>query len=398
MRTAAAAVMVLTLGCGNQPFDYPPAPLAELGLHHGPTYVAQKLNRLFTVLIAHPRLGQPAIRRAGEPFEVSWIAPGRSGLVATAALEEPGGSTVPLDLGAVECDADGVCHAGAVAPHLGRGLLTLCVTVGDAADCSPAALALVDAYADPALIAQVSDVHAGSDEGAAVARWRKVVDALNRLSPPPDFVVFSGDAADVGLASERAAFLAELIRLRLPAFVVTGNHDFDNRGIEGHLLQVGPELDFTASYGGLRLIGLSTGQDLDDGHHIGTISQSGGPDRSQLDWLAQALAGPAPTIALFHHPLYFGLFATVGPSRDQLLRLLSRDSVRAVLTGHIHHSAVFDREGQSRGLDTGSDLVPSWRWPLHYVCSKSTDGAGGFALHRIGSARVEYRWIDLAGR
>lgn len=393
----ATAFLVLALGCGNQPIDYPPAPLAELGLHHAPTYVAQKLGDLFTVLITHPRLGQPAIRRAGEPFDVSWIAPGRTGLVATAALEEPLG-TVPLVLRAAECDAGGLCHAATVAPPLGRGLKTLCVTVGDAADCSPAALALVDAYVDPARVAQVSDVHAGADAGGAVERWRKVVDALNRLSPPADFVVFTGDAADGGRARERAGFLAELARLRLPAFVVTGNHDFDNRGIDGHLLDIGPELDFSASYGGLRLIGLSTGQDLDDGHHFGTISQSGGPDRSQLEWLDQALAGSAPTIAFFHHPLYFGLFATVGPPRDQLLRLVSRDSVRAVLTGHIHHTAVFDRDGQSRGLDTGSDLVPSWRWPLHYVCSRSTDGAGGFALLRIGSTRVEYRWINLDGR
>ena len=34
-------------------------------------------------------------------------------------------------------------------------------------------------------------------------------------------------------------------------------------------MTVGPELDMTWSYGELRFIGLSSGQDLDDGDHAG---------------------------------------------------------------------------------------------------------------------------------
>src|SRR5207247_8070146 len=119
-------------------------------------------------------------------------------------------------------------------------------------------------------------------------------------------------------------FWREFQRLSLPAFMVTGNHDMDDGGLDRYLLTVGPELDFSARYGSLKLIGLSSGQDLDDGDHPGTLSESGGPDQSQAGWLAAALGGSDPTLVAFHHPLYNALFATVGPERDELLRLVTR--------------------------------------------------------------------------
>src|SRR5262249_56459186 len=165
-----------------------------------------------------------------------------------------------------------------------------------------------------------------------------------------DLVIFTGDGADTGDADQRTAFVAQLARLRAPVFVVTGNHDYDHRGLDGHLLDVGPELDFVAAYGGLRLIGFSSGQDLDDGAHLTTVAESDGPDASQLRWLADVLGdGAAPTIVFMHHPVYNGLYATIGPdARDQVKALVTRDNVLAVLTGHIHTNAVFDADGNSR--------------------------------------------------
>jgi hypothetical protein len=66
-----------------------------------------------------------------------------------------------------------------------------------------------------------------------------------------------------------------------------------------------------------------------------------------------------------------------------------------VLAGHTHISAVFDADGDSRGLSTSSDDVPSKRWPLHYIASRSTRGAGGFAVLHVGTTRVDYTWLEL---
>jgi len=384
---------VICCACGNGPLDYPPAPLHDLGIHEGPTYVARNLMAPngIAVLLAHPRLGQPAIRRAGEAFDVSWIAPGLSATPPVLALDQgdPITSSPPV------CDADGICHATATIPAAAPGLHGLCITLGMASTCSANAIAIVTDYASPATVVHVSDAHIGEDGTAEL--FGKVIDRINALDPPADFAIFTGDGADDGLAPHRASFVTLIGQLQIPVFIITGNHDYENVGIDGHLLDVGPELDFAAPYGDLRLVGLSSGQDLDNGHHIGTISESSGPDIGQLDWLHSLLVDtPATNVIFFHHPIYNALFATIGPqSRDRLKDLVTRNDVLAVLTGHTHVRSAFDADGNSRGLSLDGDTVPSARWPLHFSVARSTNGSGGFAVFHLSSTHVDYRWVPL---
>jgi predicted phosphodiesterase len=388
-----ALVVVSACGLGNIPLDYAPMELQELGIHAAPTYVARYLLPAhgITLQLAHPRLTQPAIRMAGEMADISWIAPGLGGSTALVSLD----NGMALGGGAGTCDGDGICSLQVAVPAIiAPGLYGLCVEVAGAQDCSPHALAVVDHYADPALIAHVSDAHVG--DGASLAVFANVIDALDALDPPPDIVIFTGDGADTGLPDQRGDFVTQLARLTAPVYVVTGNHDYDALGVEGHLLDVGPELDLDVWYGSLHLVGLSSGQDLDNGDHDTTISESSGPDHSQLTWLASALDTTSPTAVFLHHPIYNGLFATVGPdARDQLKALVTRGNMLAVLAGHTHASAVFDADGNSRGLALDADVVPPARWPLHYVASRATKGTGGFALLHLGAARVDYRWVGL---
>jgi predicted phosphodiesterase len=343
------------------------------------------------LVLAHPRLGQPAIRQAGESIDVGWIAPALAGQPADVELAD--GTWLGSSAG--DCDGDGVCHQSIALPALAPGLYGLCIESGGQHACSPSALAIVSEYHDPATVVHLSDTHIGDDENAAV--FAKVIDAVNAVVPAPDFVVFTGDLADTGSEDQRTTWLAEATQLRVPAFVVTGNHDYDHAGIDGHLLDIGPELDYVAAYGGLQLVGASSGQDLDDGDHNSTLSESSAPDKSQLAWLATVLApGAPPTTVFFHHPVYNGLFATLGPrSRDEVKALVTQPFVRAVLAGHTHISAVFDADGNSRGLSTDSDSVPSARWPLHYIAARCTRGSGGYALLHLGTTRVDYKWVDL---
>jgi predicted phosphodiesterase len=382
-----AVFAVLVVGCGNDPPDYPPPPLKDLGIHQAPTYVARDLLLDGQALLAHPRLGQPAIRIAGEPLDVGWIAPGASPAVS---LEIDGHLRASFN---GDCDADGVCHAQLVTPELTLGLHELCIDVGPARDCSPHALVIVDHRNDPATIVHVSDAHVG--DGDSGVTFRKVLAAIPDVQP--DLIVFTGDGANDGLAAEREEFAAALATLPVPVYVVTGNHDYDNDGINGHLLEIGPELDVTWSYGALRFIGLSSGQDLDDGNHVGTLSESSGPDDSQLSWLADQLAAPSqPTVFFLHHPIYNGLFATVGPeSRDRLKALVTRDDALAVLAGHTHITSAYDAEGNDRDLSLDGQNVDPVRLPLHYTAARSTNGSGGFAVFHVSAHHVDYRWISL---
>ncbi len=387
MRYAVVFVLLAGCGFGNDEPDYPPPPLADLGLHQAPTYVARKLMVGGSLLIAHPRLGQPAIRIAGEPLDIGWIAPGTD----PAVTFEVDGAIVASAVGA--CDADGVCHAQLATPALPLGLHELCINAGMARDCSPHALAIVDHRNDPATIVHLSDAHIG--DGDADVVFRNVLEAIPSVAP--DLVVFTGDGATDGLQIQREEFVTALATLPVPIYVVTGNHDYDNRGIDGHLVEVSPELDMQWTYGDLRFIGVSSGQDLDDGDHPGTISESSGPDDSQLTWLANVLAGPSqPTMFFLHHPIYNALFATVGPdSRDRLKDLVTRDDSLAVLAGHTHITSVYDADGNSRDLSLDAQDVDPARLPLHYTAARSTNGNGGFAVFHVSANHVDYRWVSL---
>ena len=388
VRIVALALVAVSCGPGNVPADYAPGPLRDLGIHQSPVYVARYLMpaRSIPLVLAHPRLGQAAIRRAGETLDISWIAPG--GSAAQVSLGDQ-----PIASGG-SCDPDGICKLSATLPELPAGLYSLCVDTGAAHECSSAAVAIVGQYNDPATIVHLSDAHIGDDQNLAV--FTKVVDAVNALEPPADFVIFTGDAADTGRPEQRAGFVAQLSRLQVPSFVVTGNHDYDAVGIDGHLLDIGPELDFAAHYGALRLLGLSSGQDLDDGNHNTTISESSGPDQSQLDWLARTL-DDFPTLVFFHHPIYNPLFATIGPdARDALKDLVTRANVIAVMTGHTHVSAVFDADGNSRGLSLDAESDVSFdRFPIHYGAERSTRDTGGFAILHASPLHLDYRWVSL---
>jgi predicted phosphodiesterase len=371
-------VLVLAVAaCHNAPIDYPPPPLASLGIHEAPTYVARVLHPV--LLLAHPRLGQPAIRIAGEPLDVGWIGGGGVEVEIDGAV---------VDTSPASCDADGVCHAALTTPALAPGLHEVCVASGTAHDCSVHALAIVDHRNDPVTVVHISDAHIGDDQSIDVFRR----DLAAAAAESPDFAIFTGDAADTGLPAQRDAFRDAIAAAPFPIFVVTGNHDYDNRGIDGHLLEIGPELDMTFAYGGVRFIGLSSGQDIDD---AASIAESAGPDETQFAWLGDVLAAPSqPTVFFLHHPIYNGLFATVGPAtRDRLAALVTRDDALAVLAGHTHLSSAFDAEGNSRDLSLDAQDVDPARLPLHYTAARATYGDGGFAVFRFSAHHVDYRWV-----
>ena len=57
-------------------------------------------------------------------------------------------------------------------------------------------------------------------------------------------------------------------------------------------------------------------------------------------------------------------WATVGPSRDALLAAIDRPSMRAVLAGHTHYTAIYDGDGASDGIDLDAGELGWERWPL----------------------------------
>ena len=294
-----------------------------------------------------------------------------------------------------DCDGDGVCHAAVAVPAVPLGLHEVCVEVGGVRDCSPHALAIVDHRNDPVTVVHLSDAHIG--DGDAGVTFHRVLAAI--AAARPDFVVFTGDGANDGLTSQREEFVTDLEAfLPVPIYVVTGNHDYDNRGIDGHLIDGRPRARHDVELRRLAVhrpvVGAGPRRRRPRGHRSRSRR---GPDDSQLAWLVHTLDAPSqPTVFFLHHPIYNGLFATVGPdSRDRLKALVTRDDALAVLAGHTHITSAYDADGNSRDLSLDAQDVDPRRLPLHYTAARSTNGRGGYALFHLGAHHVDYRWIAL---
>ena len=169
----------------------------------------------------------------------------------------------------------------------------------------------------------------------------RLLERLVASGTPVDALVFTGDLADRGesAAYTRLQELVEPFATQLGAAVVwvMGNHD--EREPFSKVLWGGPATtepqDRVFDLDGVRLIALDTSV---PGYHHGELTPT------QLDWLAQELATPAPkgTILALHHPPIPTPIELMGllelDDQASLARVIQGTDVRALLAGHLHYS------------------------------------------------------------
>jgi Icc protein len=189
----------------------------------------------------------------------------------------------------------------------------------------------------PAAPANGERSYAEIDTGACLAR---AVAALNALTPAADVAIVTGDLVDHGDAAEYQHLRRLLAALRMPVFVIAGNHDAREPlrtafAADGYLPPDG-FLHYTVEDYPLRLVALDT---TIPGSHAGTLCEE------RLRWLDRALAADPdrPTLLLMHHPPFptgitymdgYGLqnaggFAAVVARHRQVER---------IACGHLHRS------------------------------------------------------------
>ncbi|MFZ8757841.1 phosphodiesterase [Microbacterium sp. HMH0099] len=170
---------------------------------------------------------------------------------------------------------------------------------------------------------------------------QRTLDAAEATGVRPDAVVFTGDLTDLGepeaYRALRDAVEPWAARLGAPVVWVAGNHD-ERPALRQGLLDAEPnEEPVTGVWdlGGLRLIALDS---TVPGWHHGDL------DASQLAWLRDVLAEPAPLgtlLALHHPPLPTHIpFFDILELRDQpgLAAAIAGSDVRGILAGHLHYS------------------------------------------------------------
>lgn len=196
------------------------------------------------------------------------------------------------------------------------------------------------------IVAQLSDLHivpSGKllfDRVDTAAFLTRAVSEVNSLDPLPDIVVITGDLVDHGRPAEYEHLRQLLSPLRMPVFVITGNHDDREAlrasfGGDGYLPANG-FLNYVVEGYPVRIIALDT---LIPGDHRGRLCDNG------LQWLDDALAASPqqPTLVLMHQPPFvtgidfmdrFGMEDTTG-----LATVIARHpQVERILCGHLHRA------------------------------------------------------------
>jgi 3',5'-cyclic AMP phosphodiesterase CpdA len=195
-------------------------------------------------------------------------------------------------------------------------------------------------------IAQITDLHVVARDRLC---YRKVptneqlaqaVAHLNSLKPRPDVVIASGDLTDHGRAEEYGVLREILAELRIPIFVVPGNHDHRDvmrSELADHRYMAAPGsgfINYAIEDFPIRIVGLDTSV---PGHHHGEMCAQ------RLRWLDATLnARPdAPTLVFMHHPPFRTGVQWMDASglhggRDMEKLIARHPQVIRVACGHIH--------------------------------------------------------------
>jgi 3',5'-cyclic AMP phosphodiesterase CpdA len=253
------------------------------------------------------------------------------------------------------------------------------------------------------LIAHISDFHVFSRrpetkmvrlDAAAVAR--RVAEDIARFTPALDAVMFTGDLTDGGSAEDYALLADILAPVRVPVFMVPGNHDKRaalRTAFAGRLpFEDGRFLNYEARLGDLRILALDT---LIEGRVEGAL------ERESLDWLAGKLAQARaePSLILMHHPPFpsgiesLDRMALVGGRAEMAEMVRScRGRPPVILAGHIHRpykaiwNGAYCAVGGSPAFQVALDLAPKEHEPgtvtepyAYFVYR--LEAQGGLAVH-----------------
>lgn len=196
--------------------------------------------------------------------------------------------------------------------------------------------------------AWLTDTHVGGRTGKEDLRL--AVADVNELTDI-DFVIISGDITEYDIGGWLDTAYAILSRLRLPYYIIPGNHDtkWSASGTRKFASLFGED-HFNFEFNGIRFIGFDQGPLLRMGDGYVT------PDK--LRWLKQTLESmedsDQPIFIVNHYPLDESV-----SNWFEVVALIKPYNIQAILHGHGHRNRLTDYEGipgvMSRSLLRGRD-------------------------------------------
>ncbi len=197
------------------------------------------------------------------------------------------------------------------------------------------------------LIAQITDTHI-VEKGShwlfhpltkTEKRLSRTIEYLNALNPAPDVVLITGDLTDQGSPLAYAHFREIAANLKLPLYVIAGNHDRREEMrlafADSSYLPKSGFLHYAIDEYPLRLIGLDT---LVEGKALGSLCLE------RVSWLEKKLQEDPekPTLLFMHHPpaktgvkVFDDIICLADPRFEEVV--LQAKNIVGIVCGHYHH-------------------------------------------------------------
>jgi predicted MPP superfamily phosphohydrolase len=236
--------------------------------------------------------------------------------------------------------------------------------------------------ADPIRFAWISDTHLLPEDVNTrfVEKTKRAIQEVKAMDPPPDFLIFGGDLAQLGDPVELRLGKSILDELEIEKLFIPGEHDWylDLGKTWVEMFGASP---WKRDHKGVRLIGLDTVGHAPDywsatnmspeermGHMAALDGSVAGPwaglGDEQLKWLADALTDwpkDAPLIVFSHNPLYEYYPPWNFWVRDwrTVHEILAPYSKVTNLHGHTHQ-VLYNEIGAMRSIGM---LATAWPWP-----------------------------------
>lgn len=192
----------------------------------------------------------------------------------------------------------------------------------------------ISAQVKPFRFAFISDTHIGSPDGKAEEDLRRTVADINQMKDIA-FVVLTGDITELGTDDEIKRAKEILNGLKVPWYIIPGNHDtgWSESGGDSFIKIFGDD-KFSFEYEGIRFLGCASGpyMRMSDGH----------VPRSAINWLDAELKkvkAQQPVIFLNHYPIDPGL-----DNWYEITDRLRHYNTWAILCGHGHANKAMNFE------------------------------------------------------
>lgn len=192
----------------------------------------------------------------------------------------------------------------------------------------------VNAQWKPFRFAFISDTHIGSPNGHAEEDLRRTVADINSMNNIA-FVVLTGDITELGTDAEIKLAKEILSELKVPYYIMAGNHDTgwsESGGVS--FANIFGYDKFSFNYNGIQFLGCASGPyvRMSDGHI----------PRDAVNWLdleLKKLQPNQPVVFLNHYPLDKDL-----DNWYEVVDRLKNQRTLAVLNGHWHTNRRLDYE------------------------------------------------------